>query len=93
MLCPPFPVFSQQPVGTAARGAVIWTLIATAEEEVLLEIFAKLFEDITQSTDDQIIAQDGMLLLRDVFDIETGQRQQHAYGVDSMLIMDFAREC
>ena len=56
----------RQAVDPGARRAVERHLLAVAGEEVLAEVLAELFEPVTEPPDDRKVAQDRVLLLRDV---------------------------
>src|SRR5712691_12623468 len=70
-------------VHPAARGAVEGQLFPVVQEEVLTEIFTLLLQQVAQMADDRIVAQDGMLLLRDVldeYDHEKSHQGEPDYG-------------
>src|SRR5882672_2966797 len=69
-----------EPVDPAARGAVERQLLPVVHEEVLPEILALLLEEITQVPDDREIAEDGVLLLRDVLDEDEHDERDQREG-------------
>src|SRR5690606_11388065 len=66
-------------IDPAARGAVEGHLVAIAEKEILTEVFAKLLEEIAQAPDDGIVAQNSVLFLRAVPDVEIQQDNHHQH--------------
>lgn len=67
-------------IDPSAGGPVEGHFLAVVEKEILAEVFAETLEEIAQVADDRVIAQDRVLLLGNVADVEVSQSGQQRGG-------------